>query len=83
MSARTAALAFGSIAVWIVAAGSSAWLGIWLAIGGAAIALGSTVVLVERPAPAILLQPSIRLILVGVTAGCAMAAATYLLYPPL
>jgi uncharacterized protein len=82
-SARTVPLAFASIAVWIVAAACSAWLGIWLAIGGAAIALGTAVVLLERPSSGSLLQPSPRLIFLGVAAGCAMAAVTYLLYPPL
>ena len=58
-------------------------LGIWRAIGGAAVALGVAVLLFDRPASTALLQPSPRLVLLGAAAGGLMVAATYLLYPVL
>jgi membrane protease YdiL (CAAX protease family) len=78
---RTAWLAGVSIIVWLAAAASSGRLGLWTAIGGAAVSLGVAVLLLERPAPAVLLQPSARRVLLGAVAGAAMAAATYVLYP--
>jgi hypothetical protein len=78
---RSTSLAFVSILVWLAAAASTGPLGIWRAIGGAAVALGVAVLLFDRPASTALLQPSPRLMLLGATAGGMMAAATYLLYP--
>ncbi|MBK8482161.1 MAG: CPBP family intramembrane metalloprotease [Proteobacteria bacterium] len=78
---RSTTLAFASIAAWLAAAAVTGPLGIWPAIGGAAVALGLAVLLFERPAPLALLQPSPRLMLLGATAGGLMAGATYLLYP--
>jgi membrane protease YdiL (CAAX protease family) len=80
---RSTSLAIASIVVWLAAAASSGPLGIWRAIGGAAVALGVAVLLFDRPASTALLQPSPRLILLGATAGALMVAATYLLYPVL
>jgi len=77
----TAWLAFACIAVWVVASASTGALGIWLAIGGASVALGVAVLVLDRAASRRLLRPSPRLLLLGAAAGCAMAAATYLLYP--
>jgi hypothetical protein len=74
-------LALVCIGVWLVAAASASALGIWLAIGGAAVALGATVLRLDRPGSWRLLRPSPRLIVLGVAAGCAMAAVTYLVYP--
>jgi membrane protease YdiL (CAAX protease family) len=78
---RTARLAVASIIVWLAAAASTGRLGLWTAIGGAAVSLGVAILLLDRPAPAALLQPSARRVLLGAVAGAAMAAATYLLYP--
>jgi membrane protease YdiL (CAAX protease family) len=78
---RGTSLAIASIAVWLAAAASTGALGIWSAIGGAAVALGIAVLLFDRPASMALLRPSSRLVLLGATAGGLMAAATYLLYP--
>jgi membrane protease YdiL (CAAX protease family) len=78
---RTARLAVVSIVVWLAAAASTGPLGLWTAIGGAAVSLGVAVLLLDRPAPAALLQPSARRVLLGAVAGAAMAGATYLLYP--
>jgi membrane protease YdiL (CAAX protease family) len=80
---RSTALAFASIAVWFAAAAMTGPLGIWTSIGGAAVALGVAVLLLDRPAPTALLHPTSRLVLLGVVAGTLMAAATYLLYPAL
>ena len=78
-----ASLAIACIVVWVVAAVSAALLGIWLAIGGAAVALGVAVLLFDRAAARRILQPSPRLLLLGAAAGGAMAVATYVIYPVL
>lgn len=80
---RSTSLALASIVVWLAAAASAGSLGIWRAIGATAVALGIAVLLFDRPASTALLRPSPGLILLGATAGGLMAAATYLLYPPL
>ncbi len=81
VKSRSTTLAFASTAGWLAAAAMTGPLGIWLAIGGAAIALGLAVLLFQRPASTALLQPSPRLVLLGAAAGSVMAVATYLLYP--
>lgn len=80
---RSTSLALASAAVWFAAAAGAGPLGIWRTLGGAAVVLGVVIVLLDRPATTALLRPSPRLGLMGVAAGCLMAAATYLLYPPL
>lgn len=80
---RSPSLALVCVAGWLLAAVSTGTLGIWLAIGVAAVALGLAVLVFERPAPTALLRPSPRLVLLGATAGGVMAAATYLLHPVL
>ena len=79
----TTSLALACIVVWVIAAASTGPLGIWLAIGGSAVALGVAVLVFDRPAARRLLQPSPRLVLLGAAAGGVMAAVTYLLYPVL
>lgn len=81
--AGTTSLALACIVVWVLAASSTGPLGIWLAIGGSAVALGVAVLVFDRPAASRLLQPSPRLVLLGAAAGGVMAAVTYLLYPVL
>jgi membrane protease YdiL (CAAX protease family) len=81
--AGTTSLALACIVVWVIAAASTGPLGIWLAIGGTAIALGVAVLVFDRPAAGRLLEPSPRLVLLGAAAGGVMAAVTYLLYPVL
>lgn len=81
--AGTTSLALACVVVWVIAAASTGPLGIWLAIGGSAVALGVAVVVFDRPAAIRLLQPSPRLVLLGAVAGGILAAATYLLYPVL
>jgi hypothetical protein len=69
------------VVVWLVASASAGVLGIWLALGGASIALGIAIFVRDRAAALRLLRPSARLVLVGAAAGWSMGAATYLLYP--
>jgi membrane protease YdiL (CAAX protease family) len=66
--------------VWLAAAASTALLGVWLAIGGAAVGLGGAVLVLD-PAARRSLHTSPRLAFIGVCVGCLMTAATYLLYP--
>lgn len=69
--------------VWLAAAASARRLGIWLAIGGAAVGLGGAVFLLDPAAARRSLAPSVRLAFAGAGAGCLMVAVTYLLYPRL
>jgi len=78
---RSTSLAVACAVVWLAAAASAGTLGIWSALGGAAVALGLAVLLFDRPAATALLRPSLRLTLLGAAAGGLMAIATYLLYP--
>ena len=79
----TTSLALACVVVWLAAAASAGPLGIWLAIGGAAVGLGGAVFALDHAAARRSLEPSTRLALVGAGAGCLMAAATYSLYPAL
>ncbi len=74
-------LAIVCVVAWVIAAASAGRLGIWLAIGGVAIALCATVLALDGPTTGSLLRPSPRLIFFGLTVGAGMAAATYGLYP--
>ncbi len=80
---HTASLAFACMAVWTVAAASTAALGIWMAIGGAAVVLGVAVFALDWSASKSILQPRPRLVLLGAALGGLVTAATYLLYPVL
>ena len=60
---------------------STGQLGLWPAIGSAAVVLGVIVLGVDGARSRLLLRPTLRLLLLGCAAGAAMAAATYLLYP--
>jgi len=80
---RPTSLALACAVAWLVAAASAGSLGIWLALGGAAVVLGVAVLLLDGPATRALLQPSPGLVLLGATAGASMAAATSLAYPVL
>ena len=74
-------LPIACVVVWIVAAAGARVLGVWLAVGGAAIALGVAVWALDRNRARKLLRPSAGLIAVGAAVGGAMAAVTHLLYP--
>ncbi|MBK8010286.1 MAG: CPBP family intramembrane metalloprotease [Deltaproteobacteria bacterium] len=75
-------LALVSIVMWF-AATSARPFGIWISLGGTAVALGVAIWVLDRTAMASLLRPSLKLVLLGLTAGGAMTVATYLLYPVL
>jgi len=79
----TTSLALVCVVVWLVASASARALGIWLALGGASVALGVAILVLDRAAALRLLRPSVRLALIGAAVGWSMAAATYLLYPVL
>ena len=81
--AGATSLALACAVVWVAAAASARPLGIWLAVGGAAVALGAAVWLFDRAEARRILQPSPSLVLLGAAAGAVMIAATYLLYPVL
>lgn len=81
--APTTSLALVSVAVWVAAAASTMLLGIWLAIGGAAVVLGGAVFVLDNAASRKALRPSPRRLLIGASVGGLMAASTYLLYPVL
>lgn len=74
-------LPLACFAVWIGAAAGARVLGVWLALGGAAIALGVAVWALDRNRARRLLRPTPGLVAVGAAAGAAMTAATHLLYP--
>lgn len=80
---RRTAVALVCIALWSAAAASAGRIGVWLALGGTATALGLAVFVLDRSRFRDLLRPSPRLGLLGVAVGVAMAAATHLVYPVL
>lgn len=75
------ALECACVGVWVAAVASAGLVGVWIANGGAAIALGTAVLVLDREASRKVLVPSLQRILVGAAVGGVMAAATYLLYP--
>jgi membrane protease YdiL (CAAX protease family) len=68
-------------AAWAAAAAGARLLGIWTAIGAAAIALGAAVLVLDGAAVRKIFVPRPWLVLLGAGVGATMAAATYLLYP--
>jgi len=76
-------LALVSAGVWLAATALAGTFGLLPAVGGAAVALGAAVLLLERPAATALLRPRPRLVLLGAGAGGVMGVATCLLYPVL
>ena len=76
------ALALACVIAWSAAALLSTRVGIWNAIGGIAIVLGIAAIVLDGASVREALRPSPRRILLGVATGLMMAAATYLLYPP-
>jgi membrane protease YdiL (CAAX protease family) len=79
--ARNTSLAFVCVVAWLVAAASAEVLGIWSAIGGAAVLLGLAVLRFGQPSPGARLKPSVRLVLLGAALGGLMAVATHLAHP--
>jgi membrane protease YdiL (CAAX protease family) len=79
----TTPLATVSALVWFAAALSATALGMWTALGAAAVALGLAIFLLDRRASIAHLRPSPGLALLGVATAALMATATYLLHPAL
>ena len=80
-SSRRIVLPLVCTAAWAAAAAGARLLGIWTAIGAAAIALGVAVLVLDGAAVRKILVPRPSFVLLGAGVGAAMAAATYLLYP--
>jgi membrane protease YdiL (CAAX protease family) len=76
-----ARLALALVAVWLAAALVAPLVGIWWAVGGAAIVLGGAVAWVAGSSLRPLLTPAPRLVALGLIAGAATVAASYALYP--
>jgi uncharacterized protein len=74
-------LALACVAAWLVAAFAASAVGIWWAIGGAAIVLGGWVAVVVGADLRPLLKPTPRLLALGLAAGAVSVAASYALYP--
>jgi CAAX protease family protein len=74
-------LALSCFLIWSAGAGLTHVIGIWTAIGGAAVGLGIATLILARPVIAPLLRPSRPLLVWGVVATFVMVAATYGLYP--
>lgn len=74
-------LALICIVVWLAAGACAEFVGIWVAIGSAAIALGLGVLAFDHAASRRALRPSVRLVSIGLAAGVGMSVATYLAYP--
>ncbi len=68
-------------AVWTLAAAASGTLGIWPAIGGAALLLGLVIVALDPGAAGRDLRPTVPLVVAGLAVGSVLAVATYSLYP--
>jgi membrane protease YdiL (CAAX protease family) len=74
-------LALSCFLIWSAGAGLTHVLGIWAAIGGAAVGLGIATLVLARPVIVPLLRPSRPLLVWSVVATFVMVSATYGLYP--
>jgi membrane protease YdiL (CAAX protease family) len=79
-SRRQATVALLAATAWAVAVAVAGKVGVWLAVGGAAVLLGSAV-LVTSPAVRRQLRPDPSRILLGLATGLCMVAGTYVLAP--
>lgn len=77
---RQVSLAVACALTWTAAVWSAQYVGVWPAVGGAAILLAA-VALGFEPTLRTLLRPNLSLLLIGTVAGTAMAAGTLLGYP--
>ncbi len=75
-------LPLAAATAWIAAAAAARWLGIWIALGGTALALGAVVMALDRAARTALRPTPVR-ILIGAAAGLVLAAGTHLAFPVL
>lgn len=74
-------LALICVVVWLAAGACAELVGIWVAMGSAALALGLAVLVFDHAASRRALRPSVRLVAIGLAAGAVMSVATYLAYP--
>lgn len=81
-AAREERIALFAATVWTLAVAAAGRVGVWLAVGGAAVVLGVMVVVLD-PAVRARFRPSWRWILVGLAAGAFMVAVTLVLSPVL
>jgi membrane protease YdiL (CAAX protease family) len=79
--ANSTPFAAAIVLMWCIAAASAGRIGIWPAMGGAALLLGAAALVFDRAASRDLLRPRAELVLLGLLAGATMAAATWTLYP--
>lgn len=68
-------------ATWLAATALSWWMGMWVAVGGAALGLGPLVTLLHPRATGALLRPSLGLVLLGAAAGALLVASSFVLWP--
>jgi hypothetical protein len=74
-------LAVFCASAWTASAILSQSIGMWSAVGGAAIALGILVLVLERPENGKRLRMGLKELLAGLLSGGLMVGATYALYP--
>ena len=79
---RSDAIAAVMVMLWACGAGLSRSFGIWPAVGLTASTLGALAVGLEGGALADALDAAPSKLLLGLVVGCAMAAATFALFPP-
>jgi membrane protease YdiL (CAAX protease family) len=70
------------VVAWSLAVAAAHWLGVWPAIGGAAVLLGALALRFDATSLP-LLRPTARLLAIGASAGVLMGIATLLAYAPL
>lgn len=71
------------VAVWLLAAAAARVFGIWIAVGGAAVALAAALLVLARDELRGWLAPSLGGVVLGAGAGAVMVVATELLAPVL
>lgn len=74
-------LALACVAAWLAAALAAPWVGIWWAVGSAAIVLGGWAAWAAGARLRSLLRPNARLVVLGLAAGAVSVVASYALYP--
>lgn len=67
--------------LWALGAAASHWVGLWWGISGIALLCGALAMLGARESLLQRLRPTAGLVLLSVTGGAVMVAATYALYP--
>ena len=73
--------ALAAVVMWLAAAFASRYLGVWLAVAPAALALAAMTLFYDRDVLRDGARSRGRALLVGAVGGLAMAGATYVIYP--